>query len=84
MSPKQAQKQEPDKRQILFPRTEAQPKRSEEDIMLTLNKALQKVGELASIRFSGVGYSQSGVISTLSTKKTDATELLKSRINILI
>ena len=33
----QAQKQEPGGRRILFPRKEAQPQKSEEDIMLALN-----------------------------------------------
>lgn len=48
-SPKQAQKQKPGGRRILFPRKEAQPKRSQEDIMLALNEALQKAGKAASI-----------------------------------
>ena len=80
----QAQRQEPGGRRILFPRKEAQPQKSEEDIMLALNEALQKAGEPASVRFSRVGYSQSGAISALLTEKADATELLKIRTNVLI
>lgn len=57
---------------------------SEEDIMLALNEALQKAGKPISIRFNRVSYSQSGAISALLTEKGDATELLKTRTNILI
>lgn len=57
---------------------------SEEDIMLTLNEALQKAGEPTSIRFSRVSYSQPGAISALLTEKGDAIELLKTRTNVLI
>lgn len=78
------QKQEPGGRRILFPRKEAEPKRSEEDIMLALNEALQKAGELATARFSRIGYSQSGAISALLTEKAGAKELLETRRNILI
>ena len=78
------QKQEPGGRRILFPREEVQPKRSEEDIMLALNEALQKAGEPATVRFSRIGYSQSGAISALLTEKADAKELLETRRNILI
>lgn len=81
---KKSQRQEPGGKRILFPREEAQPKMSEEDIMLALNEALQKAGEPISIRFSRVSYSQSGAISALLTEKGDATELLKICTNILI
>ena len=77
-------KLEPTQRRILFPREEAQPKRSEEDIMLALNEALQKAGEPVSVRFGRVGYSPSGAISALLTEKSDAVELLKTRNNVLI
>lgn len=43
------QKQEPGGKRILFPRKKVQPKSSEEDIMLALNKALQKAGELTIV-----------------------------------
>lgn len=76
--------QEPGGRRILFPRKEAQPQKSEEDIMLALNEALQKAGEPASVRVSRIGYSQSGAISALLTEKGDARELLKTRENLLI
>ncbi len=78
------QKQEPSGRRILFPREEVQPKRSEEDIRLVLNEALQKAGEPATVRFSRYGYSQSRNISTLLTEKANAKEFLVTRRNILI
>lgn len=81
---KGVQNQEPSGRRILFPRQEAKPKKSEEDIMLALNEALQKAGESASIRVSRIGYSQLGAISALLTEKADARELLKKHKNIFI
>ena len=84
MAKKKPQKQEPGERRILFPREKGQEKMSEEDIMLALNEALQKAGEPTSICFSRVSYSQSGAISAFLTKKGDASEILKTRTNILI
>ena len=78
------QKQEPGRGKILFRRDEVQPKKSEEDIMLALNKALQKAGEPTTVQFSRIGYSQSGAISTLLTEKANAKELLETCRNILI
>ena len=52
--------------------------------MFVFNKALQKAGEPASVRFSRVGYSQSRAISALFIEKADAIELLKIRTDILI
>lgn len=70
---KGTQNQEPGRRRILFLRKKAQPKKSEKDIiMLALNEELQKAGELASVRFSRIGFSQSGAISALLTVKADA------------
>lgn len=83
-SAKKTQRQEPGERRILFSRVQAQPKKSEEDIMLALNNALQKAGEPVSIRFSRVIYSQSGAISALLTEKADAVELLKMHTNVLV
>lgn len=77
---KKAQRQEPGGRRILFPRKKVQPQKSEEDIMLAVNKALEKAGEPTFVRFSRVRYSPSGAISALLTEKADATELLKKRI----
>ncbi len=61
-----------------------QPQKSKEDIILTLNEALQKAGEPAIVRSSKVRYSQSGAILAFFTKKANATDLLKTRINVLI
>ena len=66
---KQAKSQEPGGRKILFPRKEAQPKESEEDIMLALIEALQKAGEPASIRFSRVKYHHRGLFPHSLPKK---------------
>lgn len=52
--------------------------------MLALNKILQKVGELVSVQFSKIGYSQFEAISTYLTKKADVIVLLKTWINVLI
>lgn len=42
------------------------------------------MGELATVGFSRVRYSQLGAISVFHTKKADATELFKIWTNILI
>lgn len=57
---------------------------SEEDIMLALNEAFQKIDKSISICFSRVSYSQSRAISALLIKKRAATELLKTCTNIFI
>lgn len=81
---KGTQKQESGERKILFPREEAQPKRSKENIMLALNETLQKAKKLVIVWFSRVGYAQSGAILTLLTKNANAKKLLKTFRNILI
>lgn len=57
MAKKKTQRQEPGIKRNFFPREEAQPKQSKEDIILALNEALQKVGKLALVHFSRVSYS---------------------------
>lgn len=52
--------------------------------MLVLNEALQKAGIPAYIRFSRVGYSQSGAISALLTEKSNAENLVRDHSNMLI
>ena len=52
--------------------------------MLALNKVLQKAGTSTYTRFSRVGYSQSGAISALLTKKSSAEQLVGNHSNILI
>lgn len=52
---KRTQNQEPGGRRFFFPRKEARPKKSEEDIMLALNEALQKAEKPASVQFSRIG-----------------------------
>lgn len=84
MAKKKTQRQEPGGRRILFPREEAKPKMSEEDIMLALDEAFQRVGEPTSVHFSRVSYSHSGAISALLGKKGDAIELLRTRTHLLI
>lgn len=70
-------------RRVLFPQSEGQEK-SEADLMLALNKALQQAGEETSIRFIRVRYSPSGAISALLSEKADAGQLLPRSSNLLI
>ena len=58
--------------------------KSEADLILTLNKLLQKARVLAYIRFSKMRYLQSRAISALLTKKSNAEKLINSYLNILI
>ena len=71
-------------RRILFPRKDGGQLKSEADIMLALNEALQKAGIEPKIRFTQVKYAPSGSISALLTEKADATMLLPQRSNMLI
>ena len=68
---------------VLFPRNAGQEK-SEADLMLALNKALQQAGEETSLRFIRVRYAPSGAISALLSEKADAGQLLPRRSNLLI
>ena len=77
-------KVEPEKRRIIFCREALSPQKSEADLMLALNKSLQKAGIPAYTRFSRVGYSQSGAISTLLTEKSSVEQLVKNHSNIII
>ena len=76
-------KQEQLGRRILFPRDSGQ-ERSEADLMLALNEALQQAGVETYIRFSRVRYAPSGAISALHTEKADAGQLIPQRSNLLI
>ena len=60
------------------------PQKSEADLMLVLNKSLQKTGVPAYLQFCRVGYAQSGAISALLTEKSSAEELIREHSNILI
>ena len=71
-------------RRILFPRKIGSQPKSEPDLMLALNEALQKAGVEPNVRFSRVRYAPSGSISALLTEKADATMLLPQRSNLLI
>ena len=77
-------KTEPEKRRIIFRRDVTTPQKSEADLMLVLNEALQRVNLPAYIRFSKLGYSQSGAISGLLTEKSNAEELLRDHSTMLI
>ena len=68
---------------ILFPQNAGQEK-SEADLMLALNEALQQVGEETSIRFTRVRYAPSGAISALLSEKADAGQIIPRRSNLLI
>lgn len=52
-----ASKQELGKRKILFPREEVQSKKSKEDIIRAINKALQKARKTALIYINKPSYS---------------------------
>lgn len=52
--------------------------------MLILNESLQRAEIPAYIRFSRVGYSQSGAFSALLTEKSNAEDLVKDHANMLI
>ena len=68
-------------RRILFPWVLGQQK-SEADLMLALNEALQKVGE--EMRFCRVRYSPSGAVSALLTEKANAGSIVPRLSNVLI
>ncbi len=63
-------------RRILFPRKNGAQLKSEADIMLALNEALQRAGVESKVRFCRVRYAPSGSISALLKEKADATMLL--------
>ena len=71
-------------RRILFPRKSGSQHKSEADIMLGLNEALQKAGVDSKVRFCRVRYAPSGSISALLTEKADVTMLLPQQSNMLI
>ena len=57
---------------------------SEADLMLVLNKELQKAGEGLDTRFSRVRYSPSGAVSALLTEKANAGSIIPRLSNVLI
>lgn len=63
-------------RRILFPRKKESEQRSEADLMLALNKALQKAGVRSKTRFCHICYAPSGSISAFLTEQADASMLL--------
>lgn len=71
-------------RRILFPRKSGGQLKSEADIMLALNEALQKAGVESKVRFSRVRYAPPGSISALLTEKANAAMLLPQQSNLLI
>lgn len=71
-------------RRILFPRKIEGQHKSEADLMLALNEALQKTGIDPKVRFCRIRYAPSGSISALLTEKADAAMLLPQRSNLLI
>ena len=77
-------KVEPEKKRLIFRKQANSPQKSEADLMLVVNESLQKVGILAYVRFSKVGYSQSGAILGLLTERSNAEDLIKQHSNTLI
>lgn len=82
-SPSDLPKLEPEKRRMIFRRKSVSPRKSEADLILVSNESLQRAGIPAYIRFSRVGYSQSGAISPLLTEKSNAEDLIKDHSNML-
>lgn len=70
------QKVEPEKRRLIFWSIVIFLQKSEANLILVLNKILQQTNVQAYIRFIKVGYSQSGAISRLLKKKSNAEELM--------
>lgn len=58
--------------------------KSEADPMLALNESLQRAFIPVYIRFSRVGYFQSGAISGLFTDRSNAEDLIQHHSNTLI
>lgn len=77
-------KVETGKRRLIFRKQANSPQKSEADLMLVLNESLQKAGVPAYMRFSRVGYSQSGAISALLTERSNAEDLIRHHSNTLI
>lgn len=68
----------------MFPQKGNAEQKSEADLILALNKALQKAGVGAKIRFCRIRYAQSGSILALLTEQADAAMLLPQYSNLLI
>lgn len=77
-------KRGPKKRKVIFWRESGALQKSEEDLILVLNKSLQKTGASIYIKFCQVGYAQSGAILVLFKEKASAEDLVKEHFNILI
>ena len=76
-------KVELEKRRIIFRREALLSQKSEADLMLVLNKALQKTGMPTYIWFSRVDYLQSGAISMLLKEKSSADQLVYNHLNMV-
>lgn len=61
---------------ILFPHKNEVQSKSEADLMLTLNKALQKQGVKPKVRFCQIQYTSSRSIFAPFTEKVDVIMLL--------
>ena len=83
-SPSSPPKTEPEKRRVIFRRATTSPRKSEADLILVLNKALQQVNLLGSVRFSKVGYFQLSAIFGLLTEKSYTEDLLRNHSTALI
>ena len=77
-------KVEPEERRLFFRRQANSHQKLEANLMLVLNESLRKAGVPAYVRFSRVGYSQSGAISGLLTERSNAEDLIRHHSNILI
>lgn len=71
-------------RRILFPWKKDSEHKSEADLMLALNGALQKAGVGTKVGFCRIRYAPSGSVSALLTKQAGAAMLLPQYSNLLI
>ena len=77
-------KVKPEKRRVIFRQEALSPQKLEADLMLALNKSLQKAEIPAYTRFTRVEYLQSLAIFTLLTEKSSTKQLVGNHSNILI
>ena len=69
---------------MIFRKEVTFPYRLEADLMLVLNELLQRARILAYIRSSKVGYFQFGAILGLLTEESNAEDLIRDYLNVLI
>lgn len=77
-------KTELEKKTVIFWKTSKFYQKSKAGLMLILNETLKRLNLKAHVRFSKVGYFQSGAIFRLFTEKSNAEDLLRDYATTLI